>query len=87
MDKYSLDMKIGDTVTLFKYNNGNVKVKVAVIVSDKQDYDVPEWVLRDDNGSLSYFPKGAKNSTLVGDRTILLGEHTLQEFINAVDTE
>jgi|TARA_R110000803_G_scaffold133748_1_gene200898 hypothetical protein len=83
---YSLDFKVGDIVTLYSYNNGNPKVITGIVVGDRFQYDVPEWII-ETNERRKFFAKGSKSPSLVGGRGILKGRFTLEEFIEAVKNE
>jgi hypothetical protein len=83
---YSLNFKVGDIVTLYSYNNGAPKVITGIVVGDRFQYDVPEWII-ETNERKVFFAKGSKSPSLVGGRGILKGRFTLEEFIEAVKNE
>ncbi len=86
MEKYSLNFKVGDVVTLYSYNNGAPKVVHGAIIGDRFQYDVPEWIINTPTRN-TYFAKSSKSSSLVGGRGILKGKFTLEEFIDSVKNE
>jgi hypothetical protein len=80
---YSLDFQVGDLVTV-RVNKD--KVLIGLISGDRFKYDVPEWTIATSERKL-FFPKASKSQSLVGERQILKGRFTLEQFIKAVELE